>query len=109
MAKQDAKEVKYTTFKIHTAKYKTLLTKKFREREIYKPKDDKKVTAFIPGTIKKIYVKEGKDVKNGQKLFILEAMKMDNIITSKVSGKVKEIHVSLDDKVTREQLLLEIV
>ena len=109
MAKTDDKEVKYSTFRIDTAKYKTLLTKKFKEREIYKPKDDKRVTAFIPGTIKKIYVNEGKNIKKDQKLFILEAMKMNNIVTSKVSGKVKEIHVSLEDKVAKGQLLLEII
>jgi pyruvate/2-oxoglutarate dehydrogenase complex dihydrolipoamide acyltransferase (E2) component len=48
-------------------------------------------------------------VKAGDKLLILEAMKMNNIIAAPVNGKIKKLHVSDGDKVANKQLLIEII
>ena len=50
------------------------------------------IHAQIPGLVSQIYVKEGDKVKVNQRLFILEAMKMENEIDSPVRGIVDHIH-----------------
>lgn len=52
------------------------------------------VKAPMPGTILSINVKEGDNVKKGQILLILEAMKMENEIVSPRDGKIAKIVVS---------------
>lgn len=52
------------------------------------------VKAPMPGTILKINAREGEEVKEGQVLIILEAMKMENEIVAPRDGKVVSIAVS---------------
>ena len=52
------------------------------------------IKAPMPGTILSINVKEGDNVKKGQILLILEAMKMENEIVSPRDGKIARIVVS---------------
>lgn len=47
----------------------------------------------LPGTIVEIKVKEGDEVKEGDPLIVLEAMKMDNNLTAEKGGVVKAILV----------------
>jgi len=106
------KKIRYKTFKVGEGEYKTLLTEKFKNRKPYIPIDPKKIIAVIPGTICKIYVKEGDTIKEGSKLLILEAMKMKNeiLLTNDKHGikyVVKKIHISIGDNVTKYQLLIE--
>lgn len=100
-------DYKFKTFSIHTANYKTLFNKKFEQRVKYEAPDPKKILAFIPGTINKIMVKEGKNVKKGQELIILEAMKMMNKVQSPFNGKIKLIAVKAGEVVKKNQLLIE--
>ncbi len=53
----------------------------------------------LPGTILEINCKVGDTVKKGQKVIILEAMKMENTINSDRDGVVKEIKVNKGDSV----------
>jgi len=53
----------------------------------------------LPGTIIDITCKEGDSVKKGQKLVVLEAMKMENSINADRDGVVKEIKVNKGDSV----------
>lgn len=57
------------------------------------------VTAPMPGVILKTYVKKGDEVKRGDPLCVLVAMKMENEIRSATDGIVKEIFVEADAKV----------
>lgn len=57
------------------------------------------VTSPLPGIILEIAVKEGDAVKKGQKLIVLEAMKMENIIESTADGTVTSIKVNKGDSV----------
>lgn len=66
------------------------------------------ILAPMPGTIFQVHVSPGDDVVEGQELLVLEAMKMENPIVSTASGKVKEVNVSVDDKVSTQQPLLVI-
>ena len=53
----------------------------------------------LPGIILDIFCKVGDSVKKGQKMMILEAMKMENVINSDKDGVVKEIKVNKGDSV----------
>jgi len=92
---------------IDDTEYETRLNYKFLNRKKYVAPNPKEVKAFIPGTIRKIFVKPGDVVKVGDSLLILEAMKMMNDLKSIQAGKIKAIHVSSDQNVMNRQLLVE--
>ena len=56
-----------------------------------------KVPSPLPGVIIEISVKEGQQVKQGQKVVVLEAMKMENEIPAPKDGTITEIHVHKGD------------
>ncbi|MEN8119482.1 MAG: biotin/lipoyl-containing protein [Bacteroidota bacterium] len=68
-----------------------------------------KVVAPLPGTILKIFVKEGDEVNAGDKLLIMEAMKMENEVLAEKGGTIKSIKVSENDSVLQNDLLIEII
>ena len=53
-------------------------------------------------------MKVGDEVKAGQEVVVLEAMKMENSITSDVSGKVKQVLAQVGENVPTDAPLLEI-
>ena len=63
------------------------------------PTGGKTVKSPLPGVILSVDVKEGQTVKRGQKLAVLEAMKMENEILSEFDGTVSAIHVAKGDSV----------
>ncbi len=67
-----------------------------------------KINSPLPGTVINIFVKEGDTVKIGQKLMILEAMKMENNIDSDKDGKVTAIYVRPGQSVMEGDTLIEI-
>jgi len=66
------------------------------------------IVAQIPGTVLSVEVTDGDSVNAGDKVLILEAMKMENVITTEVGGTVQAIHVKKGDKVETGQELVEI-
>ena len=89
-------------------RYRTLSTRKNDMRKPYIPENPKMIKSFIPGTIVKVFVKEGAKVKKGEKLLSFEAMKMHNEIHTTVSGKIKKIHVKAGAKIVKNEILIEI-
>jgi propionyl-CoA carboxylase alpha chain len=69
----------------------------------------KAVISPMPGSIVSIAVEVGQTVAEGQELFTIEAMKMQNLIKSQVDGKIKKIHVKPGVSVAVDQLLIEFV
>ena len=61
-----------------------------------------------PGVIIEVSVKEGQAVKAGQKVAVLEAMKMENEITAPKDGTVTAIHVAKGDSVLEGALVVTI-
>ena len=59
----------------------------------------KKVLSPLPGVIIEVSVKEGQAVKAGQKVAVIEAMKMENEIAAECDGTVTAIHVAKGDSV----------
>ncbi|MFO7658489.1 MAG: biotin/lipoyl-containing protein [Bacteroidales bacterium] len=66
------------------------------------------VIAPMPGKIIDLLVEENAEIKMGEPVLILEAMKMQNEIISHVAGKVKKIHVKQNDSVAKDEVLIEI-
>lgn len=64
------------------------------------------VKAPMPGLVLKIFVKEGDEIKKGENLFILEAMKMENIIKSPGDVVVRSVKIKPGDKVEKGQVLV---
>lgn len=58
------------------------------------PTSGEKITSPMPGNILNVNVSPGDQVKKGQILMILEAMKMENEIMSPVDGTIVSIHVT---------------
>jgi biotin carboxyl carrier protein len=54
-----------------------------------------------------VLVKEGDEVKKGDNLFVLEAMKMENIIKSPADVTIKSIKIKPSDKVEKNQVLIQ--
>ena len=59
----------------------------------------KVIQSPLPGIIVSIDVKEGQAVKRGQKVAVIEAMKMENDILAEVDGTITAIHVGKGDSV----------
>lgn len=57
------------------------------------------VTSPLPGVILEVSVKVGDAVKKGQKVMVLEAMKMENVIEATADGTVTAIKVDKGDSV----------
>lgn len=66
------------------------------------------VSSPMPGTVIKLLVKEGEEVKIDQGLVIVEAMKMENEIRSTVNGKVKKIHFQPGQTVDVGQSIIDL-
>jgi glutaconyl-CoA/methylmalonyl-CoA decarboxylase subunit gamma len=60
----------------------------------------------MPGNIVRILVKPGDEVSTGQKLFVLESMKMENEIAAPSSGRVAGIKVNVGDAVSAGQNIM---
>ena len=58
-----------------------------------------KVTSPLPGVIIEVSVKEGQAVKAGQKVAVIEAMKMENEISATQDGTITAIHCAKGDSV----------
>ena len=65
------------------------------------------IKAPMPGLILEVNVKEGDEVKEGDYLLVLEAMKMENTLSAPRDGIVKKVTVSKGATVEKNELLIE--
>jgi biotin carboxyl carrier protein len=70
--------------------------------------NDNMIIAPIPGRIFKLNVKEGDTITKGDVALVIDAMKMENNITTKRDGVVKKIMVKLNEMVDAGTKLIEI-
>ncbi|MBN2795370.1 MAG: pyruvate carboxylase [Clostridia bacterium] len=72
------------------------------------PLDDQEIGSPIPGRIEKILIKENESFEKGQTLAIVEAMKMETLISASRSGVMHKIHVIKDEQVEKDQLIFQL-
>ena len=87
--------------------YMTRLTRKYMGRQKWIKPDQKKVKSFIPGTVRQVLVKPGDRVKAGDKILVLEAMKMMNTIYAPLSGKIKSVLIKEGDRLPKGSVMIE--
>ena len=73
-----------------------------------KPITGKTVEAPLPGRILEVCVKVGDQVKRGQTIVILDAMKMENNITTDYAGTIKQVCVEVGEAVPANAILAEV-
>jgi biotin carboxyl carrier protein len=66
------------------------------------------IKAPMPGLVVQVSVVEGQEVKEGESLLVLEAMKMENSITLHGDAKIKKVHVKSGQSVDKGQVLIEL-
>ena len=66
------------------------------------------IKAPLPGTISAINVKVGDQVKRGDTVVVMKAMKMENNIVASKDGKVKTIHVNTGQSVAQDDKLIDL-
>jgi biotin carboxyl carrier protein len=71
-------------------------------------KKNEKLEAPMPGKIIDILTEEGRDVRAGEPILILEAMKMQNEIQAPISGKIKKIYVKPGQNILKDDIMIDI-
>jgi biotin carboxyl carrier protein len=108
MGKDMSKKEKLGYLNIDTSLYQTRISSRFENRKHYQPSDPRVILSFIPGTVLDIMIEPGQEVKKGDILMILDAMKMQNRLKCNMDGKVKSVAVKKGDKVSKGTVLLEL-
>jgi propionyl-CoA carboxylase alpha chain len=85
-----------------------------REAELFTLMPEKKIPDTskyllcpMPGLVKALYVKEGQEVKAGDPLTMVEAMKMENVLRAERDGKVKAIKAKEGDSLAVDAVIIE--
>ena len=88
------------TFNVTVREHGVVLPKKVERREKkVEVVEGCQVKAMLPGVVTKIIAKEGENIKKGETIMILEAMKMENEIKSPKDGVIKQITVKEGERV----------
>ena len=61
----------------------------------------------MPGLLVSIHVAEGEEVKAGQPLAVIDAMKMENQLRAERDGRIAKIHAGAGDSLVVDQVILE--
>jgi propionyl-CoA carboxylase alpha chain len=61
----------------------------------------------MPGLVVSVNVSEGQDVKLGETLAVIEAMKMENVLTAEREGKIKKISTAKGSSLALDDVILE--
>jgi propionyl-CoA carboxylase alpha chain len=67
----------------------------------------KKLLCPMPGLVKAIVVAEGQEVKVGETLAVVEAMKMENVLRAERDGTVKKLHAKAGDSLAVDAVIME--
>ncbi|HZQ14263.1 MAG TPA: acetyl/propionyl/methylcrotonyl-CoA carboxylase subunit alpha [Pseudolabrys sp.] len=67
----------------------------------------KQVRCPMPGLVVSIAAKEGQEVKAGEAVAVVEAMKMENVLRAEIDGIVKKIHAKPGDSLAVDAVILE--
>ena len=86
----------------------TSLNLKIEENEKIDPANDDQIGAPLQGSLYKVLVKKGQEVKENDPLFVIEAMKMETTVTAFKSGKVQSVSLKEGSMVKQDDLVVTI-
>uniref|UniRef100_UPI0030EDB335 pyruvate carboxylase n=1 Tax=uncultured Maribacter sp. TaxID=431308 RepID=UPI0030EDB335 len=86
----------------------TSLNLKIEENEKIDPLNDDQIGAPLQGSLYKVLVKKGQEVKENDPLFVIEAMKMETTVTAYKSGKVQSVSLKEGSMVKQDDLVVTI-
>lgn len=66
-----------------------------------------KAVAPMPGVLDKILVKKGDDVKQGDPLFVIIAMKMEHVVKATRDGKISDVLYKVGDNVPKDTAIVK--
>ena len=75
--------------------------------EKQKPDTSKLIMSPMPGLVVSVAVAVGQEVKSGEAVCIVEAMKMQNIIRAEADGVVKSVNAAAGASVAADEVLIE--
>jgi len=67
----------------------------------------KKLLCPMPGLVKSVAVAEGQEIKAGETLAVVEAMKMENVLRAERDGTVKKLHAKAGDSLAVDAVIME--
>jgi propionyl-CoA carboxylase alpha chain len=67
----------------------------------------KRLLCPMPGLVVSVIVRDGQDVKAGEPLAVIEAMKMENILRAERDGTIKTVHVRKGDSLAADSVIME--
>lgn len=106
-------EEKTMVIKVNSVKFNLLLKDKYDELlhtlglDNLASKKVADVKAPMPGMVLNVLVNEGMEVKKGDTLIVLEAMKMENILKSPTDGVIKKVSAVKGNAVEKNQVLIQ--
>ncbi|MEQ9529411.1 MAG: DUF2118 domain-containing protein, partial [Parvibaculaceae bacterium] len=71
------------------------------------PDTSKMLLCPMPGLVKAIHVKEGQEVKAGEALAVVEAMKMENILRAEFDCTVEKVNAEPGDSLAVDAVIME--
>lgn len=71
-------------------------------------KSPDKITAPMPGKITKVFVSSGQQVKKGDALIVMEAMKMEYTLKSEINASVEKLCAQVNEQVSLGHLLIQL-
>ena len=107
-------EEKSLTIKINNREYKLNVKDKYDELlhemgfDSMQMKKGGDIKAPMPGLVLNVMVSPGQQIKEGDAILVLEAMKMENVLKASSDGEVKKIIVKKGDKVEKNQLMVSL-
>ncbi|MBI5548063.1 MAG: acetyl-CoA carboxylase biotin carboxyl carrier protein subunit [Deltaproteobacteria bacterium] len=87
--------------------YETTFTPKFEKRKPYCPSNPKELRAVLPCVVRSILISTGQEVRKGDRLLVLEAMKMENQLLAPLDGTIKTISAHLGETIPKGKVLIE--
>jgi pyruvate carboxylase subunit B len=97
---------KYQDFVVNSAKYLTLTTTKFDKRKKWQKADPKEIRSIIPGSVIEILAVPGQEIKEGEVILILDAMKMYTKVEMPFDGVIKSINVAKGNRIPKNTILI---
>ena len=94
---------------LHHRSFGTWLIKEMSDRHISTDRQSDEIVSPMPGVVMAVNVAIGDQVKVGDPLVVIEAMKMEHVVRARRDGHVVHCNVAFGAKVRVGQLLLEVV